>query len=87
MNHHLNETILQHYVLPLQAVGTAMNYSVAIADMNQYIFYLPSDKLDLHIETGDPIPAETAILRSLTQGRVESMRGGWVLSTLTSSIL
>ena len=75
MNHYSNKTLLQHYVLPLQAVGMAMNYSVAIADMNQYIFYLPSDKLDLHIEPGDPIPAETAIRRSLTQGSVESMRG------------
>lgn len=75
MNHHSNETLLQHYVLPLQAVGMAMNYSVAIADMNQYIFYLPSDKLDLHIKPGDPIPTETAIRRSLTQGSIESMRG------------
>lgn len=70
-----DELLLRNCIPVLQSLGTAMGYSIAITDHEKYIFYLPSGKLDLKINPGDPIPDNTAIRRSLDEGRTCSLRG------------
>ena len=71
----MSGTTLQQFVPGLQAVGAAMGYSVAVTDLEQYIWYKPSGKLDLGIKPGDPIPDNTAVRRCLEEGRSISLRG------------
>ena len=65
----MSRTTLQQFVPGLQAVGAAMGYSVAVTDLEQYVWYKPSGKLDLGIKPGDPIPDNTAVRRCLEEER------------------
>lgn len=71
----MSGSLLHEFIPGLQAVGVAMGYSIAVTDLEQYIWYKPSGKLDLRIKAGDPVPNNTAIRRSLDEGRTISLRG------------
>lgn len=73
--YHPSEDALLTFIPALRAMGMAMNYSIAVTNLKQYIFYMPSGKIDLGIKPGDPIPEGTAIQRTLQQGGTESLRG------------
>ena len=70
-----NEVLLQQFLPAFRALGAAMGYSIAVTDLEKYIFYLPSGKLDLRIKPGDPIPDNTAVRRSIDGGSTISLRG------------
>lgn len=71
----MSHPMLAHYVRALQDLGSAMDYSIAVSDTEQYIFYQPSSNLDLRITPGTPIKPNTAIKVTLTHGTVESLHG------------
>ena len=70
-----DELLLRQSIPVLQSLGVAMGYSIAVTDLEKYIFYLPSGKLNLKIKAGDPIPDGTAVRSSLDEGRTISLRG------------
>ena len=70
-----DELLLRQSIPALQSLGVAMGYSIAVTDLEKYIFYLPSGKLNLKIKAGDPIPDGTTVRSSLDEGRTISLRG------------
>ena len=70
-----DELLLRQSIPVLQSLGVAMGYSIAVTDLEKYIFYLPSGKLNLKIKAGAPIPDGTAVRSSLDEGRTISLRG------------
>lgn len=70
-----DETLLQQFIPALRAMGMAMGYSIAVSNLERYIFYIPSGRIDLKIQPGDPIPDGTAIQKTLANGSIESLRG------------
>ena len=65
--------LLEHHIRVMKDLGKVMDYSIAISDMEQYIFYQPSSKLDLKITPGTILKPNTAIKLTLERGTVESL--------------
>jgi methyl-accepting chemotaxis protein len=68
---------LEHfmYVLPFLNDMTTSDVSVAVCDREKYIFYKPSNKLDLKIVSGTPVKPGTAIVRAMQDKRRAVVRG------------
>lgn len=65
--------LLEHHIRVMKDLGKVMDYSIAITDMEQYIFYQPSSKLNLKITPGTKLKPNTAIKITLERGTVESL--------------
>lgn len=69
----MNNASLDNHIRVLKDLGKVMDYSIAVTDMEQYIFYQPSTKLDLGITYGTKLKPNTAIKKTLERGTVESL--------------
>lgn len=67
--------LLEDYIRVLKDLGKVMDYSIAVTDMEQYIFYQRSSKLDLKITPGTKLKPNTAIKITLERGTIESLHG------------
>lgn len=70
-----NRTLEEQYLPALQAMASALGFSLAVTNLEHYIFYMRSSHIDLKISPGDPIPEGTAIQKTLRTGAVETLRG------------
>lgn len=63
------------YLPALQAMASSLGFSLAVTNLEHYIFYMRSRHIDLKIHPGDPIPENTAIRKTLSSGTVQTLRG------------
>ncbi|MDT8900553.1 methyl-accepting chemotaxis protein [Anaeroselena agilis] len=68
---------LDHFlhVMPVMVDLHAGQIGVAVTDREKYLYYRPSDKLDLKILPGAPLKAGTAIVRAMEEKRRVVVRG------------
>lgn len=56
-------------------MAASLGFSLAVTNLEHYIFYMRSRNIDLQIHPGDPIPENTAIRETLNNGTIKSFRG------------
>jgi hypothetical protein len=69
--------VLQHFlhVMPFLNELSINGVSVAVTDREKYLYYKPSQKLDLKITPGTPLKPGTAIVRAMEEKRRAVVRG------------